>query len=436
MVVRSACHVAGRVALLGLVFSVCATSPAVGELSWRYQGCLVAADMNAPGCAPGGAIAGVTGLAFSPDGASLAVTGTRSSSVTLLSRDPATGALRALSCASDDATDGRDGTDGACTDADALVGPTAIVTDGARFYVAATRSGAVDVLGAGPGLPPQQCLKASWQDSHCGQEPALAGARALALAPGGGQLYVAAAGSSAVVTLQRDAATGMLAPRGCVSASGLDGHCQDGAALLAPTAIGAAPDGRAVYVVASGSQAVASFARDPSTGALRETGCIMARVLPGGTCRRAPSLAGAYAFAISPDGRDIYVAGRSADALTLLKADPTTATVRVAGCRGPPRPRGSCSPDGALQGVHSVAISSNGRAVVAATADGLELLARDPATGALQRAGCVRARPRQRTRCGVVAAVASARSVAVSPDSRDVYVGTETGLAVFRIEVT
>jgi DNA-binding beta-propeller fold protein YncE len=354
--------------------------------------------------------------------------------VTLFARDAATGALTAVGCASDDATDGRDGTDGACRDGDALEGPTALVGDGARFYVGATRTGAVDTLTVGQGLVPGQCIKASGLDSRCAEEPALAGARSLALAPGGSQLYVAAAAADAVVTLRREPGGGSLTPAGCISASGLDGHCRTGAALRAPTAIVASPDGRAVYVLASGSEGVASFARDPVTGDLRQTGCVMARVPRGGSCARERSLAGAYALALSPDGRHVYVAGRYSDALTLLNADPVRATLSFAGCRGRPTRRASCTPDGALDGVQSVAVSPDGRTVVAATDGSLELFARTPATGALRRVACVRARPRRGTRCTVVRSIMGARSLAVSPDSRDLYVGTETGVAGFRME--
>jgi 6-phosphogluconolactonase (cycloisomerase 2 family) len=216
----------------------------------------------------------------------------------------------------------------------------------------------------------------------------------------------------------------------------LDGHCHDGAGLLAPSSIVAAPGGGAVYAIASGSQGLVSFARDRSTGQLRQTGCIMARVPPAGTCHHARALAGAYALALAPGGRDLYVAARYADAVTLLRTDPAAATLRVAGCLGRPTHDRSCSPDGGLGGVRAIAVSSDGRAVVAATGDGLELFSRNAVTGLLQRAACVRARPRARTRCQVVAAVADARSMTISPDGQDVYVGTENGLAAFRIEAS
>jgi hypothetical protein len=420
-----------RIAIFVLAAAVAMAAPAAASVRWTYTGCVAAASVGGS-CAPGGPIARVVGESVSPDGSLLAVAGSRSSGVALFSRDATSGGLQWVGCASDNATDGRDGTDGACADADALQGPTTVVSDGARIYVGATRSSAVDVLDE-VGLAPLQCVRASAADSHCDEEPALAGARSLAVAPGGAQVYVAAAGANAVVILQRDPVSGSLAPGGCVSADGQDGHCADGAALLAPTGIAASPDGRFVYVVASGSSAIASFARDSASGALRQTGCIMARVPGTGSCRRAPSLAGAYALALSADGRDLYVAGRTAGAVTMLKADDMTGTLRVVDCRGPRTDAMRCVSDGMLHGVRSIALTPNGHAAIAATASGIELFSRDSASGTLRRAACVRARPRPATRCRTVAAVAGAQSLVVSPDSHDVYVGTDTGVASFRL---
>jgi 6-phosphogluconolactonase (cycloisomerase 2 family) len=432
MGVRFGSVLAPRVAVFVLAMVAPAAAPAAASVWWTYTGCVVAASSTASACAPGGPIARVVGETVSPDGSLLGVAGSRSSGVALFGRDAASGALRWLGCASDNATDGRDGTDGACADADALQGPTAVVSDGARIYVGATRSSAVDVL-EGVGLAPFQCLRASAADSRCGEERALAGARSLALAPGGAQLYVAAAAANAIVVLQRDLVSGALAPAGCVSANGQDGHCADGAALLAPTGIAVSSDGRFLYVVAAGSSAIASFARDAASGALRQTGCVMARVPAAGSCLHARSLGGAYALALSGDGRDLYVAGRSAGAVTTLEADPVTGTLRVVGCRGPRTRAMRCVSDGMLRGVRSIALTPDGRAAVAATASGIELFSRDAASGTLRRAACVRPRPRPTTRCRTIAAVAGARSLVVSPDSRDVYVGTDTGVAAFRL---
>jgi DNA-binding beta-propeller fold protein YncE len=413
-----------RLGLTLLVVLLAATPAAHAD--WTYAGCVAAASVAEAGaCTPGGPVAGASGIAVAADGLTVAVAGSLSGGLALFGRDPASGALTLRACATDNGTDGRDGTDGACLDGDALSGPTFVASDGPRLLAAGTRSGSLTAF-TGDLAAQALCLKASAQ-GRCGiAEPALAGARGLALAPG--HVYVAGAGADAVAVLRRDAAG--LTPAGCVSADGSDGHCADGAGLLAPSALALSPDGRALDVVAAGSQGVASFARDPGSGALRQTGCLLASVPRGGSCRAIGSLGGAYALAVA--GADVYVAGRYSAAITRLRRAPGGG-LRFAACRGARR---NCAPDGALYGVRALAVTPAGDRLVAATPDALQLYARDTATGELTREACVRAQPRSRTRCTVVPQITGARTVTVTPDGRDVLVGTDTGVAVFRLGAT
>jgi DNA-binding beta-propeller fold protein YncE len=418
-------------ALVGWIAPRAAAQPALG-----FNGCIGATGAAVPGCVAGGPVGVAAAVAVWPDGSRVAVAGSRSSGVAVLARDAVSGRLQPLGCVSDNGTDGRDGTDGACADGDALQGPGGLVADGGRLYVAATRSGAVDVLGGASATSPVQCLKASPFDSRCAPEPALAGARGIALAPDGGYVYVAATSASAVVVLRRDAVSGRLDTAGCVSADGSDGHCTDVAALLSPTGLAVSPDGGSVYAVSAGSQAVASFARDAATGALRQIGCVMARPPARSACAGARSLGGAYALAVAPDGRDVYVAARTAGALTWLRRDSVSGALRFVGCRGRPTSHRGCDPDGGLGGARAIAIAPSGRAVVAASAEGLELFTRDPGSGALVRTACVRAGARRRSACVAVPAVAGARAIAFSPDGRDVYVAADAGIVAFRVGVS
>ena len=406
---------------LGVVVLVFVLATPVARADWTYLGCVAAAEAEVTaGCAPGGPVAGATGVAVAPDGRSVAVAGSLSDGLALFSRDPDSGALTLAACVTDNGTDGRDGTDGACADGDALIGPTAVQFDGPRLLAGGTRSGSLTAFGGA--FAQELCLKASAQGRCAVSEPALAGARALALTAD--HVYVAGAGADAVAVLRRDGAS--LVPAGCVSADGADGHCADGAGLLAPSALALSADGRSLDVVAADSQGVASFARDPASGALRQTGCLLARVPRGGSCGAVRSLGGAYALATA--GPDVYVAGRWGAAITQLRREPGGG-LRFVACRG----AGRCTPDGALYGVRALAATSDGSRLVAATPDGLQLLTRDTSSGELRREACVRAEPRSRTRCAVVPQVAGARTVAITPDGRDVVVGTATGLAVFRI---
>ena len=85
------------------------------------------------------------------------------------------------------------------------------------------------------------------------------------------------------------------------------------------------PDGRNAYVAASASNALAVFARDAVSGALRQlagkAGCI-SETGTGGACRDGTGLWGASAVALSPDGRYAYAPGFFSSAVAVLRRSP------------------------------------------------------------------------------------------------------------------
>ena len=122
-----------RLVLAALLLLVVATPVAGAE--WSYTGCVAAVSVEDAGtCAPGGPVAGASGVAVAADGLSVAVAGALNGGVALLARDPASGALALRACVTDNGTDGRDGTDGACIDGDALIGPTFVAFDGPQLF--------------------------------------------------------------------------------------------------------------------------------------------------------------------------------------------------------------------------------------------------------------------------------------------------------------
>ena len=131
------------------------------------------------------------------------------------SRAADTGALTFASCLSDSGDDGRLGSEGACTDGDALNG-----------------------------------------------------VRDLAVSPDGKYVYAVSQYSNALVWLTRDAATGALTPAGCLKASPRGDRCGGALNLMAPSALAVSPDGRSVYVVSGFDASISVFRRDADTGAL------------------------------------------------------------------------------------------------------------------------------------------------------------------------
>src|SRR5258705_12702699 len=94
---------------------------------------------------------------------------------------------------------------------------------------------------------------------------------------------------------------------GCAAASGplvFADAVRDGIAGVSgidePSAIAISPDGAQLYVAGSGSNAVAIFARDADTGALRAAGVVR------DGARRVDGLDQPGDVAISPDGAHVY----------------------------------------------------------------------------------------------------------------------------------
>jgi DNA-binding beta-propeller fold protein YncE len=230
-------------------------------------------------------------------------------------------------------------------------------------------------------------------------------------------------------------------------------------------AIGGGPvvvsaDGRSVYV--AGQTSVAAFARGRS-GALRQLtgrqGCVDYHIVvdeprANRTCAKG-KLLWPTSTALSPDGRNLYVASDAYDPhgdrsdnysdLAVFVRDRTTGALRqlpgAKGCLGPTT-RGGCTAGRGLSGPESVVVSPDGRNVYVASSGGLAVFARDGRSGVLRQlggtAGCLLA-------AGHPAGCAHQSKVvpevlAVSADGRNVYAVTnwnEHGaLLVFRRDRT
>jgi len=285
---------------------------------------------------------------------------------------------------------------------------------------------------------------------------------AIAVSPDGRQVYVAGSGADAVAVFARDAGTGRLRLASVVrdGAGRVDGLDQPGDLALSP-------DGAHLYVAGFDADALAVFARDPISGSLR-----FVAVMRDGIAGVA-GLGGAVSVAVSPDGRSVYVAGREDDALVVFARDAASGRLRFVETKreagfGPTSI--AIAPDGrhvyaagfdasaiagygrdaasgrlarvattsdaddpahALQRVASVAVSPDGRSVVAASygEDALELFARDPQTGALRRQATARA--------GIDAHARLRRPLAVAfdPSGREVYAAASEPGALVAFDV-
>jgi 6-phosphogluconolactonase (cycloisomerase 2 family) len=148
----------------------------------------------------------------------------------------------------------------------------------------------------------------------------LGGPIAMAVSPDGVHAYVASEPDSAVVVLRRDAKTGALSFVQRL-ANGLGGVTGLGVPT-GPRAIDVTPDGRHVYVAAAADSAVAVFRRDAGAGTLDFVEAKRDGV------DGVDGLNGAWSVAVSPDGRHLYAAGFADQAVAVFARDETTGALR------------------------------------------------------------------------------------------------------------
>ena len=173
-------------------------------------------------------------------------------------------------------------------------------------------------------------------------------------------------------------------------------------------------------------------------------GCLVDRSAKAGSCGRARALngpgpfMGSRAIAVSPDGRQVYVASSKSDAIAIFTRDRQAGVLRqagkTAGCVAAKRAFGCAGAIG-LDEPNSVAISPDGRNAYATSRAGnsVTAFARNPKTGALRQlppplAGCISGLPVPGCASGL--ALLAPDVVVVSPDGNNVYVGSFFGNSV------
>ncbi len=357
-------------------------NPIAGEIGQPAgtAGCI--SETGAGPCIDGHAI-GAGSVAVSPDGKNVYTTG--SNAVARLNRNPTTGAISqpagTAGCISDMGAE-------PCADGHGFNDPggVAVSPDGKNVYVAGrsgvarfnrnTTTGAISQPAGAAG-----CID-DYAPSGCAPGHALYYPREVAVSPDGKSVYVTALGDvdcacgGSVVRLNRNTTTGAISQpagsAGCVSESGF-GPCADGHALYGPEGVAVSPDGKSVYVAALSSGDLVRFNRNTSTGAIIEpagtAGCIGADV-EFTDCAVGRGFVEASGVAVSPDGKNVYVA--SYRAVARLNRNTTTGAIgQPAGTAGCVRNTGaeSCADGHALQIPVGVAVSPDGKSVYVTARD-------------------------------------------------------------------
>jgi DNA-binding beta-propeller fold protein YncE len=183
------------------------------------------------------------------------------------------------------------------------------------------------------------------------------------------------------------------------------------------------------------SQFVAIATADAPVGSLMALSCVGNTGNGPAGCVGADGLEGADSLAVSPDGKNVYVASFKSNALDVFERL-AGGSLKPMGCigstgAGPP----SCTSAPGLVGATSVAVSPDGKNVYAtgAKSDSLDVFERLPG-GGLKPMGCVADNEEGPAPCGFVEHFIEPRSVTVSPDGQFVYVVTTETSRLFTFE--
>lgn len=403
------------------------------------------ADGSAKNCPRGKALLDASDVVVSADGRNVYVAAYGANSLVSYVRSGPLGQLRQIGCVTSNGTSGVDGTKRACTDGDVLSGAEniALSPDGKNLYVASSASSGIAVFRRDPAtgkVTQSGCVKGI---ATCTGARGLSGAADVVVSPDGRNLYLAAYAADAITMFARDAATGALKGLGCISDDGTDRQCASGNALRGADALAITRDGRWLYVSAADSNSVLTFERDPATGALTQRGCAMYRAPVPGSCARVNGLSGPGALVLAPDERTLFVTAYDSGGIAVFARDRSTGAITERGCLTDTtyseQSKDGCAHTAPLSSPSGLTLSPDGRRLYLATSAGMTVLERDASTGGLVKVGCVISRgyvdylPKAMKACMVAEGVSGAAEVAVTPDGRNVYLaaGWSNALSVF-----
>ncbi|HEY2282813.1 MAG TPA: hypothetical protein VGH60_04600 [Solirubrobacteraceae bacterium] len=263
---------------------------------------------------------------------------------------------------------------------------------------------------------------------------AMKGPAAIAISPGGGNVYVVTQGSNDLVAFTRNTTTGLLTETGCISAEAASPCAiKEAKGLANPYGVTISPDGKNVYVASLGSEAIGEFSRN-TEGALA---VIAGHECIGGTGSGCPintaiGLHEVVTTVVSPDGADLYAAAGAKDPESDVAAfarEPGTGILKqLAGEEGCIGTVAGCAEAKVIEGSESLAISPDGKNVYANSFDNSAIveLERNSTTGALAQLaepnGCLaREKAGSTASCSLANGIGNPLGVAISPGGEDVY---------------
>jgi poly(3-hydroxybutyrate) depolymerase/6-phosphogluconolactonase (cycloisomerase 2 family) len=248
------------------------------------------------------------GVAVSPDGAHVYVIGEDSAAITTFTRDSLTGRLTFVQ-----------------TQRDGLPGPDPLHGFAVSYGLAVSPDGAHVYVG---GHAEESDVAVFARDAASGRltpielvSTGLPPTNELRVSPDGTHLY-AAGGAGAVTAFQRDPATGRLTRLASWQREG-----DEGVLGLDTNVIALSPDGASVYLSGYHDHSVTVFARDPGTGLLSLLQTVRSGV------EGVLGLKGARGVVVSADGTHLWAAGWADKAVALFSRDTSNGQIRFVEAR-------------------------------------------------------------------------------------------------------
>jgi hypothetical protein len=251
------------------------------------------------------------------------------------SRDTATGGLTEFSCVDETGDDG-------CETNAAIEGADSVAVDPVSGLVwVASRDGEAVVserVASNGVLTKNQCFWSAASAHGCSKTAAVYAPSGITVGPtdtiGARNIYVTDYNGNVLLNFATSGTSGSAAYEGCRSYNGTVGDrgvsCTTDVNLEEPQGVVVSPDGRNVYIASDrsnppqGSQVIAAYSRDLTTGALTPLpdpyACIKAGSASG-SCPVGNGIDDPWRVAVSPDGANVYLADRFGDSTEIFSRE-------------------------------------------------------------------------------------------------------------------